>query len=218
MRTSRTMLAAVFVALLLPAGCSDEENPAGNDGNGAEQGGTSVILTNHTDPAAVVAAHAEAMSARDLQAYDALLAQPGKSAAGFEFCPRAMDVYSLPWLEGDCWDYEAEIAIITHMFDPNYSSPEAKPVQSIDMQVYILSITESGDGSTVVDCTTTVLVMVGPRDGFLTDTRLLFTLVSDGQYLRIQRIEEIERQKAIRASVGQAAVPSSLAAIKSLYR
>jgi hypothetical protein len=218
MRSSRILFAAVFVALVLPAGCNEEDNPAGNDGNGGEGGGTSTILTDHTDPAALVAAHAEAMSARDLQAYDALLVQPGKGAAGFEFCPKVMDAYDLPWLDGKCWDYETEMTIITHMFDPNYLSPEAEAVQTIDMDLTVLSITQPKDGTYHVDCTATILVMVGPNEGFLADTRFFFDLVPVGDYLRIQRIEEVERQKAAGAEPRAAGESTSWSAIKSLYR
>ena len=104
------------------------------------------------------------------------------------------------------------------MFDPDFSSPEAEPVQSIDMDLYVLSTAEPGDGRVLVDCTSTVLVLVGPDDGFFSDTRFFFTLVSDGKYLRIRRIEEIERQKASRGGVPRAAEESSFANIKALYR
>jgi hypothetical protein len=83
-----------------------------------------------------------------------------------------------------------------NMFDPDFSSPEVDPVQSIDMDVTVLTVTEPGDGTTVVDCTATILVMLGPSSGFFADTRLLFTLEPYGECLRIRKIQEVPRQKA----------------------
>lgn len=215
MRSSRTPLAAVFLVLLLPIGCSDEENPL----NGGDDAGTiGGVATRHTDPAALLAAHAQATSERNLEAYETLLVKPGDEGLPFEYYPKAVDAGDLPWMEGDCWDYDTEIDIMTNMFDPDYASPDAQAVQTIDMDLTVLLITQLKDGTYRADCTATILVMVGPNDGFFSDTRFFFHLVPVGDYLRIQRVEEIERQKAPRAGPRTAGESASWSRIKALFR
>jgi hypothetical protein len=113
----------------------------------------------------------------------------------FEFFPKATDADDFPWMEGDSWARTTELAIAEHMFDPNYSSPEAEAVQTIEMKFSILNKTQSGD-TTLVDCTSEVLILVGPDDGFASDTRFIFYVLPDpdepGLY-QISRQEEIER-------------------------
>ncbi len=196
------------------AACSDEDNPVNGDDSGTIGG----IATKHTDPAALIAAHAAATSDRNLEAYEALLVQPGDDALAFEFYPKAVDTDDLPWMEGDSWDYDTEIDMMTNMFDPNFTSPEMDPVQWINMDLTVLLITQAKDGTYHVDCTAMILVMVGPNEGFLSDTRFFFDLVPVGDYLRIQRIEEVERQKAASGRQQRAAEQLSWARIKALYR
>jgi hypothetical protein len=174
------------------AACGDN-NPAESGEDLGEIGG---IATKHTDPVALLAAHARAISEKNLAAYEAMLMPPGDGLNSFHYCPTPEDVDDLPWMQGSCWGYETEIGIMTNMFDENYSSPNAEAVQTIDMDISVGAITEPGDGTTVVDCVATILVMLGPNDGFFTDTRLLFTLESYGECLRIRKIQEIPRQKA----------------------
>lgn len=114
----------------------------------------------------------------------------------FEFYPKAVDAGDLPWLEGDSWGRTVELAMAEHMFDPNYSNPEAEAVQTIDMDFTVLNETPQGD-TTRVDCTANILVMVGPQDGFLSDTRFVFDVVPDPDepgLFQIRRQEEVERQ------------------------
>ena len=114
----------------------------------------------------------------------------------FEFFPKAADANDLPWLEGDSWSRTVELAMAEHMFDPNYSNPDAEPVQSIEMNFDIKNRTPRGD-TTVVDCTSTVLVLVGPDDGFFSDTRFFFDIVPDPDQpglFQVWRQEEVERQ------------------------
>jgi hypothetical protein len=212
-RLSNFFLVLGVFALAGFAACSDEENPLGGDDTGTIDG----IVTKHTDPAALIAAHAAAISDRNLAAYEALLVQPGDDALAFEFYPKARDVTDFPWMEGDFWDYDTEIDMMTNMFDPNFTSPRMDPVQTVEMDLTVLSITQPKDGTYRVDCTARLLVMVGPNEGFLSDTRFFFGLVPVGDYLRIQRIEEVERMKA--ASGGQQRAETlSWARIKALYR
>jgi hypothetical protein len=91
-------------------------------------------------------------------------------------------------------------------------------VQSIEMKLTILSIAEEAGGAFRADCTATILVLVGPNDGWFADTRFFFDLVPVGWYLRIQRIEEVERQKAPRAGPRAAGESSSWSQIKALFR
>jgi hypothetical protein len=197
------------------AACSDEDNPA--DG-GDETGTIGGIATKHTEPHTLIAAHAQAISEKNIAAYEALLVPSGDDALPFEFCPRAGDVPDFPWMQGDCWDYGTEIDMMTNMFDPEYSSPEAMPVQSIEMDVDVRSLGESASGSTLVDCTATIIVFVGPYDGFFTDTRFLFDLVEVDGFLHIRRIEEVDRWKAGPAGGRRSPEPISWARIKALYR
>ena len=215
MRRLKTCLLTVGVLGLAGFTACGDDNPVDDGDDTGEIGG---VATKHTDPAALLAAHAEATSARNLEAYEALLVQPADDALLFEFYPKAGDANDLPWLEGDCWGYETEIDIMTNMFDPNYSSPDADPLQSIEMGMTVLAIAEPGDGTIVVDCTATILVLVGPDDGWFADTRFLFDLVSVGGYLRIQRIEEAPRQKAALAGMRAAGEESSWSQIKAIYR
>jgi hypothetical protein len=171
-----------------------------------------------TDPEDVVQAHAQATSERNLEAYAALLFPALAGVDAFAFYPRALDAGDLPWLVGGCWDRATEIGIMTNMFDPSYASPNAEAVQTIDMDVNVLTITEPGDGTTVVDCLATILVMVGPLEGFLTDTRMLFTLEPYGEWLRIRKIREIERWKAQGGGLQRATEATSWANIEALYR
>jgi hypothetical protein len=115
----------------------------------------------------------------------------------FEFFPRAVDAGDLPWMPGESWGRSIELAMAEHMFDPNYASPEAEAVQSIDMDFTILNRTPQGGDTTRVDCTANILVMVGPNEGFLSDTRFLFDVVPDPDepgLFQVYRQEEIERQ------------------------
>lgn len=115
----------------------------------------------------------------------------------FEFYPKAVDASDLPWLEGQSWGRTVELAMAEHMFDPNYSNPGADAVQTIDMDFSILNETPQGDNTTRVDCTANILVMVGPQDGFLSDTRFIFDVVPDPDepgLFQIRRQEEVERQ------------------------
>jgi hypothetical protein len=94
-------------------------------------------------------------------------------------------------------------------------------VQSIEMDLDILGVQESGDGSTTVDCSATILAMTAPASGFLTDTRFVFTLVFEGSSLRIRRIEEVEPYQRVSAGPRQPVPPPfrmTWARIKSLYR
>ena len=188
----RLRICVLILGILALAGftaCS-EDNPADDGDDTGTIGG---IATKHTDPAELLDAYARAISAKNLEAYKALLVQPGDNAPPFEFCPRPEDPPDFPWLEGDCRDYETEIAIMANMFDTDFSPEWGRPVLSIQMGIDIMSSTDQGEGKFRVDCTATFLVLVGPDDGFFSDTRFLFDLFPVGGYLRIQRIEEIWR-------------------------
>lgn len=214
-RLRRSFLVLCACTLAGFAACSDEDNPA----DAGDQTGTiGGIATKHTEPHTLIDAHAQAISLRNIAAYEALLVPSGDDALPFEFCPRAGDVPDFPWMQGDCWDYETEIDMMTNMFDPEFSSPEATSVQSIEMDVDVLSIGESASGGTLVDCTATIIVFLGPYDGFFTGTRFLFDLVEVGGFLRIRRIEEVDRWKAGPAGGQRAPELYSWARIKALYR
>lgn len=182
---------------------------------------TGVIDPELTDPEAVVQAHAKATSEMNLEAYATLLFPSLAGADAFAFCPKPGDAADLPWLVGGCWDRATEIGIMTNMFDSDYSSPEVQAVQTIDMDVTVLTVTEPGDGTAVVDCAATILVMLGPTSGFFANTWLLFTLEPYGECLRIRKIQEVLRQKAQGGGLRDdppVMESESWANIKALYR
>jgi hypothetical protein len=170
------------------AACGDD-NPVGDGEDLGEIGG---IPTKHTDPAALLAAHAQAISEKNLAAYEAMLMPAGDGLDSFRYCPKPEDVNDLPWMQGGCWGYETEIGIMTNMFDPNYASPDAEALQTIDMNIWVGPIDELGDGTIVVTTGENIMLAVGPSEGLYGCTRLIFTLVSYEGCLRIQRIEEID--------------------------
>jgi hypothetical protein len=96
----------------------------------------------------------------------------------FEFFPRVDDLEDFPWIQGQSWGRTAELTMAENMFDPNFSGEEP-PVQSIDMSLDILERHELDPGTWQVVCTSQVLVMTGPSDGFRADTRFRFVLVPD---------------------------------------
>lgn len=216
MRTWRVF--PLFLGVLAFAGFAacGEEGPAESGEDLGEIGG---IPTKHTDPAALLAAHAQAISEKNLAAYEAMLMPAEDGFRSFEFCPTPEDVNDLPWMQGGCWGYETEIGIMTNMFDPNYASPDAEAVQTIDMDIaWVGAIVESGDGTIVATAGTHVVVMVGPNDGFRAETHLVFTLVPGVEGLRIWEVRENELPWLEFASPVPGIQFTSWALIKARYR
>lgn len=204
-RSVRWLRTLATLVVALPVSCgknwnlpSYEEAPEQIDG----------IYVSHTDPAALISAHAEAVSKRNLCAYEALVVQPVARADVFSFCPMPAEAPDFPWCDGGCWGYDDEMEMISNMFDSTYSSPYVQPLQSLGMDLVIQEIHDLGSGTYTVDCAGSVLALVGPNDGFASETRLVFTLTTIRKYLRIERVEEIAHLRH----------RSTWASIKAQYR
>jgi hypothetical protein len=180
------ILVTFMVAFL--ASCGDDGNLTGYDEHPEQIDG---IYVNHTDPAALVSAHAEAVSERNLWAYEALVVRPAAKANVFGFCPMPAEAPDFPRCEGGCWGYDDEMEMISNMFDSTYSSPFVRPLQSLEMDLVIQEIHEMGGGTYAVDCAASVFALAGPNDGFASQTHLVFSLPSIRECFRIERIEEI---------------------------
>ncbi|MEZ5066949.1 MAG: hypothetical protein R3B81_19715 [bacterium] len=175
----------LVLSLLALAGCGTDSDRVPT----APQG----IVTDLTDPAAVLEGHAEALGTRDFAAYAALLEMaPGSRAeAGFQFYPPGGDE-DFPWTQGEPWAREEELEIVGHMCDPAFvSSATGASIKSIDAAVSILSQETLASGEIRVTARFLVTVLWGTNDGARCDSPLLFLLAEDGDgFLRIREIRE----------------------------
>jgi hypothetical protein len=162
-----------------------------------------------TDPVDLVTTYAELCSSRDFTRTVGLLDRDFRFVASF-------GDGDLPCLDGNgAWSREVEIAIWRNMTDHDYSGSEP-PVTHIDMDTSILSVQDLAPGEHRVVADVIAVVLVGPSDGWSTDTRLQFHLVTRRSgTLAIREILELERfEPGSRTS----SEPASLAAVKCLYR
>jgi len=204
MRARRHRLPAIVAALLLPGCSGDGDSPAAPD---PEEPG---IPTDLTDPAAFLESFTEAWNEQDHQALAALL------APDFEFCVR--NPQDFPWLPGGCWSRDAELQIAANMFDPEFEGSVAA-VQSIEVAINVLQLVETGPGTIEATADAIITVLTGPGDGWSSDTRLMFTLVSDPDgFLRLRKIREVAKlEPGARAS--SSPDPSvSWGELKALYK
>lgn len=184
-RMTRGRLVALLLAVLVPgAGClmNPDSDPVSTE---APEG--------YTEPAALAAAWAASLEARDLAAYAKLLAPEIEGGdAGFEFLGPEGDLEDYPWLgEDQTWGLAEELAMVGHLLDPEFVAPDVgRPVQGIDASVTVLQQRATGEG-TVIEVTAAIRVRWGWRDGAFADTRLEMLLVPGGDgYLRIRRMQE----------------------------
>jgi hypothetical protein len=167
------------------------------------------IQTNLTDPSDVVNAHGAALAEKSFEAYVALL------AADFRFYIYDGDAIDFPWLTEDYWLREVEAEMIGNMMDPDFSGDEP-PVESMRADFRVLRV-EPGDGD-VIDVTADAImeVLIGPYDGWSSDTRFVMKLAPDPDgFLRIRSIQEIEK---LSPRPALAADSKSWGGVKSLYR
>jgi len=197
---SASLRAGLCVLLLFVSACSDD-NPATPLLPPPDE-----IETDLTDPSAVIASHAEALTKKDFIAYEALLDD------SFEFYPLERDAEDFPWLEGSSWSIVAELTIIGHMFDPNFVGEETA-VHAIDAELTVLTQQPLDGGRTELTCTMRGQVLTAANDGWRFDTRMLFELVPRDGYLRILKMTEVE---AVRGSASVEA--ESWGNLKNLYR
>lgn len=158
------------------------------------------------DPVQVVRLHADAIEARDFRLYRALLARD------FRYRLRVDDVGQIACGGfSDSWDLPTELRLWRHMSSPHFQGDEP-PVQSIEVDLSILEARGGwDDGQAEVLANATIVVLVAPDAGWLTDTAFRFTLQRQDGQLRISTIEEIRR----RAS--PAVEEATWASIKCLY-
>jgi hypothetical protein len=117
----------------------------------------------------------------------------------FEFYVLDLDANDYPWIVDGFWGRTDEIDMAKNMFDDNFSGAE-QPVESISFQYDILGqrTTTDGDGNPIVEITANavVTVLVGPSDGWISDTRFIFDVIEDpdepGLY-QIKRQQEVEK-------------------------
>jgi hypothetical protein len=163
------------------------------------------IVTDLTDPAAVVAAYGEAIAARDLAAYTALLERvPGTRdmppplptpPPGFRFYPLHADLAAFPWMNGsNHWDAATELTLVGRMFDPAYvpAPGAAKSLEAAGSTLTIVTQAPWGPGLQSVAVNATLTLLTGPDQGYSTQTRLLFVLAEQpAGFLRIREITEM---------------------------
>lgn len=200
----RAARASCVAVGLLAVSCAEDENPSGP----AEPEGPQAV-------AEVIAAYAQALHERDLEAYEALLEQD------FEFCPAPNSLADYPWLMGrECWSREEEIDMIANMFDPAFVSPATGwAVHRIDSDLTLESSTWR-DFVTVALCTASFVVLESEDSGLRSDTRLAFEIVPHVEGPRILSIEELPLLRG-RDDLPELPVvppPPTWASIKADYR
>ena len=163
----------------------------------------------YTDPAAVINAHAQALTKQDYAKYEKLLTED------FEYFPQSEDLIDFPWLQGQIsWGRTDELQMIGHMFDDAFepADPYAGRVDTIDAQLTVDGQSTEPDGSLLVDARADMTVMYVTGSGARSDVRFEFRLVpgADG-YLRIREIRELPPYQ-------RAVEPTNWATIKNLYR
>ena len=169
------------------------------------------IETNHTDPAAAVAAWAEALEAREIAPVNALLGPE------FVFYIRDDDADQFPWLPpGQGWSRALEIEILGNMMDPNFISDETNnPVLEMRMELVVTATQELPDGSVEITTFADALVLWGPGDGAVSSGRFEFTLAPDADgFYRILS----QRELPAYSGSAESAEEASWAGIKGLYR
>ncbi|MBZ0267941.1 hypothetical protein K8I85_07285 [bacterium] len=159
-----------------------------------------------TEPAALIAAHAECLTTMDYGRYAALL------SPDFEYVPQENNADDFPWIQsGDGWDLAAELGMIRNMMDPEFVSDETgETVDSMDVS---LAVTNERvvDAGIEVTCNADIQVLWTASSGAYARARFIVTLVTDEDgFLRISRIVELPEFNRVDGT--------SWASIKNLYR
>lgn len=118
-----------------------------------------------------IAQYAYVWTEQRLQEYESLLHDD------FEFFPQTQDVF--PWMTEDSWARTEEIGMARNMFDDDFVSQEnGNSIDSIEMEIEVLSQTDTVDG-TVVLTHATAQVLWAAESGAISDVRFEFTVVPD---------------------------------------
>jgi hypothetical protein len=170
--------------------------------------------TGSSDPNEVVAAHAAALTNRDLAAYTSLLDE------NFRYFPQSQDLQDLPWMTGNSWDRAEELGMIGHMFDPDFQPAGWYYAGSVDTIHATLEVDtvqpDPPGGGYVVTTHGVIRVLYDAYNGAQADVRLQFHLVSDDGHLLISEIHELPSYAP--ASPGMRVEPSTWGSIKAAYR
>jgi hypothetical protein len=192
-RASTALLAALLPVLSL-AGCS---------GSGPTSPGSD--LTNLTEPAALLAGQAAAISAMDAERYAALLEAPDdQGSGGFRYYPSAGAIPSVPWLAGDSWNYDEETTIMGHLLDTGYvSDPLGGSVKRMEFTLQVDQATSGTGGTTLVNAVLQARVTMtqGPAITLAQPVTMELARDADGYY-RIRSVHELSSGGAAAAGVG----------------
>ena len=169
---------------LLSSSCSKESPvapPAPTDTG-------SSIDTHLTDPSAMIAAHARALSERNYEPYAALI------DPAFEFYRM-----TTPWLGSGAslWGRTEELRMIERLFDEEYflvfeDEIVLEGAETIRFEARVLDVRPIENDQIEVNCACRGYAITTPEDTFVFRSRLLFTLVPRDGYLRILKIVESE--------------------------
>ncbi|MFN8178374.1 MAG: hypothetical protein U0167_10605 [bacterium] len=167
----------------------------------------------YTDPTALIAAHAAALTDRDLEDYASLL------DGSFQYFPQPQDLSDLPWMTGSSWGRSDELEMIRHMFDPSYEpmGSHAGSIDSIHATFQVLHVQpDSILGGTQVSTSAVLQVMYDASSGAAANVRFDFHLVSHDGHLLISEIRELPLHAPARDELP--VEPQTWANIKALYR
>ncbi len=170
LRTAPAVLGLVGM-LVVVSGCPFSPD-SGKDNDGDTR------IPPRTSVNGAIAQYAYVWTEQRLPEYEALLHDD------FEFYPQVQDLF--PWMTEDSWARTEEIGMARNMFDDAFVSQEnGNSIDSIDMDIEILSQTDTADG-TVVLTHATAQVLWAENSGAFSDVRFEFLVVPDpdeaGQY------------------------------------
>ena len=171
--------------------------------------------TELTDPAEVVAAIQAALNERDVDTYAAFLEETpvARAEAGFRYYPQSSDLQDFPWMTGDSWSRDDELAMIGNMCNPGFvSDVTQESVDSIDSQFTVLSQQTLPSGEIQVTTSAAITVLWAAQDGARCDVILVLLLAEDSEgFLRIREVNEVP-------TTGRGVEDTSWAAVKNAYR
>ena len=167
-RRKAPLFLALAILLMVCPGCP--LSPDDDSGGGGEE-----VRLSRTTPQEAVQWVATVWSKKLYTEYEIILHDD------FEFFPRNDDLQDFPWIQGTSWGRTVELSIADNMFDPNFAREGNDAVQSIDMVLTYAShrALDVPPNGTELTYTADVEVLVGPNDGWRSDTKFIFIVVPD---------------------------------------
>jgi len=176
LRTAPAVLGLLALVIMLP-GC-----PLSPDSDKGKDDDTRIPPRNSVNGA--IEQYAYIWTEQRLPEYELLLHDD------FEFFPQSQDVDDFPWMTGDSWARTEEIGIARNMFDDDFVSQEnGNSIDSIEMEIEILSQTDTPDG-TVVLTHATAQVLWAENSGAISDVRFEFLVVPDPDEPGLYQLKE----------------------------